>query len=198
LEGPLTVTLKKIREEKSLRNIPELDFRNFLGWMCWLFVANPNSRAVEAVNNTLGGENGYPSSIQDLSKAERLKFFFDLQDQLLPYFIERKWLLQLIAPSDGPLLTNDCPVMLGGASLYEQSHLVNNTVFFPISPDLLLIGLKNSEWGYSFTPQESRKEVVISATILTCEQADRYVFSISMQDLEKLFKDLQVTNPVME
>lgn len=197
IEGPLTAILNRVRKEKTLKSISEIDIRNLLGWMCWLFVANPNSRAVEAVNNTLKGESGYPASIEDLSKPERFKLYLDLQNQLLPYFIERKWLLQLIAPSDGPLLTNDRPVMLGGNSLKEQSHLTNNTIFFPISPELLLIGLKNSVWGYSHTPQESRKEAAISATILTCEQASRYVFGTNMQVLENLLRDLQTTNSLM-
>jgi hypothetical protein len=82
--------------------------------------------------------------------------------------------------------------------LNERPHLINNTIFFPISPELLLIGLKNSVWGYSHTPQESRKEAAIFATILTCEQAERYVFGTNMQALENLFGALQTTNFVME
>jgi hypothetical protein len=93
IEGPLKAILNRIRDEKSLKSIPENDFRDLLGWLCWLFVAHPNSRAVEAVNNTVGEESGYPASIQSLSKAERFELFLDLQNQLLPYFIERKWLL---------------------------------------------------------------------------------------------------------
>lgn len=188
IEGPVTGILKKIRNEKKLENVSEEDLMALLGWACWLFVANPNSLAVEAIINTIGGDSKPFAQIQKASKGERLSLFFSLRDQIFSYFLERKWLLQLIDYEHGPLLTNDRPVMLSGATLTEKSHLINNTIFFPLSPDLILIGLKNSEWGYSHSPCASTEGAGILVTTLVYDHADRYVFGTDMQALEKLLK----------
>ena len=77
--------------------------------------------------------------------------------------------------------------MVKGPSLFEKSHLIDNIIYFPISPDLLLIGLKNHEWGYTYLPQESRKEPGVLAASLVYEQADRFVFGPNFQALANLF-----------
>ncbi len=186
IEGPISLILTSIRDQKSLKNISESDMIFLLKWICWLFVANPGSQAIETINNTLG-YNAYNENVKQLPKREQFEFYFHLRDELEPYFVKRKWLLQLVDSSDGPILTNDRPVMVKGPSLSEKSHLADNIIYFPISPDLLLVGLKNHEWGYTYLPQESRKEAGILVTILVYDQANRFVFGRDFQALHNLF-----------
>lgn len=186
IEGPISLILSTIREKKSLKNVCEPDMLFLLQWMCWLFIANPESQAIEIINNTLG-YNAYNESIKQFPKREQLSYYFYLRDELEPFFIKRKWVLQQINSSEGPILTNDRPVMIKGYSLFEKSHLANNTIYFPVSPDLLLIGLKNTEWGYTHLPQQSRKEAGVLITTLVFDQAHRFVFGTDFRPLQNLF-----------
>jgi hypothetical protein len=186
IEGPISGILARIKTEKSLKNVSHDDMIFFLKWLCWLFVANPNSVSIEAINYTLG-YSSYKENVKELPKREQFSFYFNLSGELEPYFVRRKWLLQSIDHTHGPLLTSDRPVMIKGGSLIEKSHLINHTIYFPLSPDLLLVGIENTEWGYSFSPQESRKEAGFLATALVYDQADRFVFGTDLKALENMF-----------
>lgn len=169
IEGLADASIKKIVGDQSLKNLSIEEIQGFLGWLCWLFVANPNSLAADAIKATAGRiiPNEFPSS------AQRLEFYFNLRSEIEPYFVKRKWLLQKIDSAEGSLLSSDRPVMLGGEkSLYGPPHLETHTIFFPLSPDLLLIGVKNSEWGMVHQPLDSSKEAIALATALTVEQAN--------------------------
>ena len=73
VEGPIAPILTNIRSQKNLKNVSESDMIFLLNWMCWIFVANPSSQAVETINNTLG-YNAYAENIKQLPSESNLAF----------------------------------------------------------------------------------------------------------------------------
>lgn len=189
IEGPTSVVLKTIITERTLEVLSKEEMLNLLAWLAWMFIANPKSLAIHSIS--LITDNFKGVDYEALSKTDRLKVFVDLHEQITPIFQKRGWMLQLIDPKHGHLLSSDRPVVIGGKSLQESPQLSTQTIFFPISPRMLLIGNNNPIWGYSSKPLESTKEAVLLANILTYDQSYRFMFGANTADIDSFFIALQ-------
>ncbi len=184
IEGPVSSILKTLIAERTLQAISESNIRMLLEWGAWMFIANPQSIALSSIETIT---NHYLDiDHTKLSKTERLKLFIDLHEQITPIFQKRGWILQLIDPNHGYLLSSDRPVMVGGRSLQELPQLSNQTIIFPLSPQLVLIGNSNPIWGYASKPLESTKEASLMTNILTLAQSFRFIFGADMSDIDNL------------
>lgn len=191
IEGPVSSILKTLIAEKTLEVLTEKEILRLLEWLAWLFIANPQSMAISSIESIT---NRFKKiNYRTLSQTERLKTFVDLHAHIAPVFQQRGWLLQVIEPHHGRLISSDRPVMIGGKSLQDLPQLSSQTILFPLSPGLVLIGNNNPIWGYASKPLESRKESVLMTNILTLNQSYRFIFGANMNDLDNLFKTLRGT-----
>jgi Protein of unknown function (DUF4238) len=191
IEGPVSSILKILITEKTLKALSEQEILMLLEWLAWLFIANPQSMAISSIESITNRFKNI--DYKNLSQTERLKTFIDLHAQITPVFQQRGWLLQVIEPHHGRLISSDRPVLIGGKSLQELPQLSSHTILFPLSPELVLIGDNNPIWGYASKPLESRKEASLITNILTLHQSYRFVFGADMNDLDNLFKILKDT-----
>lgn len=189
IEGPTSVILKTIISERTLAALSKDEMLNLLEWLAWMFIANPKSLAIHSIS--LITDNFKGVNYEALSKTDRLKIFVDLHEQITPIFQKRGWMLQLIDPKHGHLLSSDRPVMIGGKSLQESPQLSTQTIFFPISPRMLLIGNNNPVWGYSSKPLESTKEAVLLANMLSYDQSYRFIFGADTAHIDGFFRAVQ-------
>lgn len=189
IEGPTSVILKTIITERTLEALSKEKMLDLLEWLAWMFIANPKSLAIHSIS--LITDNFKGVDYEALSKTDRLKVFVDLHEQITPIFQKRGWMLQLIDQKHGHLLSSDRPVVIGGKSLQESPQLSTQTIFFPISPQMLLIGNNNPVWGYSSKPLESTKEAVLLPNVLTYDQSYRFIFGADTAHIDDFFKALQ-------
>jgi len=190
IEGPVDSILKKIIQNGSLSSVSMNEILMLLEWAAWIFIANPTSLAIHSISCITDRFKNIDRS--KLTNTERLQLFTDLHKEITPVFQQRGWLLQLIDPEHGHLLSSDRPVMLGGKSLQESIQLSNQTIFFPLSPSLLLVGNNNPVWGYASKPLESKKEAALLSNILVLDQAYRYVFAADRNDIDSLLNTLKL------
>jgi hypothetical protein len=188
IEGPLSSKLEILNTEKTLEAISESDLRMILEWAAWMFIANPHSIALSSIQSFANSFNNIDFS--KLTQKDKLKLFVQLHELIFPVFLERGWILQQISSSHGRLLSSDRPVMIGGISLNESPNLSNQTILFPISPNLLLVGNNESSRGYASKPLESTKNAALMTNILTFHQANRFIFGTSISDIDNVFNML--------
>jgi|GEM_PF-3089814 len=188
IEGPISSILKTLIKERSLGSLSEKEILMLLEWLAWIFIANPRSLAIDSI--LCIADQFKNINYSELSRTDRLKVFVDLHELITPVFQKRKWLLQLVDPSHGYLLSSDRPVMIGGKALTESPDLSNQTVFFPMSPHLLLIGDNSSEWGYASVPLQSTREATLLANILSYDQSHRFIFGADIKHFDAFFKSL--------
>lgn len=188
VEGPVSSILEILITEKTLEVLFEKEMLMLFEWLAWLFIANPQSMAISSIGSITNRFKNI--DYIKLSQTERLKAFVDLHEQITPIFQKRGWILQIIEPHHGRLISSDRPVMIGGKSLQELPQLLSQAIIFPLSPQLVLIGNNNPTWGYASNPLESRKEASLMTNILTLDQSYRFIFGADMNDLDNLFKAL--------
>jgi hypothetical protein len=189
IEGPVGTILKTLIMEKTLEALSTEEILMLLEWLAWLFIANPQSMAISSIESITNRFKNI--DYIKLSKTERLKAFVDLHEQITPIFQKRGWILQVIEPHHGRLISSDRPVMIGGKSMQELPQLSSQTIIFPLSPQLVLIGNNNPIWGYASKPLTSRKETSLMINILTLDQSYRFIFGADMSDLDNLFNTLK-------
>jgi uncharacterized protein DUF4238 len=189
IEEPVSTILKTLIIERTLEGLSKEKMLLLLEWLAWMFIANPQSLAISSI--ALLTNNFKEIDYTKLSKTDRLKVFVDLHEQITPIFQQREWILQLIDPNHGYLLSSDRPVVIGGTSLQESPKLSTQTIFFPLSPQLLLIGNNSPVWGYASKPLESTKHAALMVNILTYDQSYRFMFGADIKHIDRFFKALQ-------
>lgn len=191
IEGPIASILQSIINAKSLASVSKDEILMLLEWAAWIFIASPTSLAINSIRGIT--ENFKEIECSKLNKTERLETFNKLHQMITPIFQKRGWILQLIDPKHGCLLSGDRPVMLGGKSLQEPIELPNQTILLPLSPELLLVGNNNPVWGYASKPLNSTKEASLMSNILTLDHSHRFIFGKALTDIDSLFQNLNNT-----
>ena len=185
VEGPVSSILETIIKERTLKAVSKENVLMLLEWIAWLFIANPQSVALKSIESITNRFKDI--DYEKLSQTERLKAFIELHYEITPIFQKRGWLLQVIDRQHGRLISSDRPVLIGGKSLQELPQLWSQTIIFPLSPEMVLIGNNNPTWGFASEPLESRSEMALMANILTLDQSYRFIYGADMADLDNFF-----------
>ncbi len=125
-------------------------------------------------------EDAYTVSV---ATEHRIAMEFGSSMEILPYLIDRKWVLLKAAPSTGGFVTSDHPVCLTwsdpwhGRSAYSPGFGLKGTrVIFPISTDLAMIG----EFEQAENVRETDEVGVAEINTTIAHRAKRQVYARDM------------------
>lgn len=150
IESNIEPIVTNIRNQNSLESIKNDDFLSLIEWIAWIFIANPAYKAnlhsmIEAVQSKT------PQTIS-LNNTNILTILINTHAKIVNHFRNRFWILCVIEPENGSLVTSDRPVNLLGTTVDEIVGLDAGILYCPISPQLLLLSKKIGPCGFRLKP----------------------------------------------
>jgi len=130
MESEVGCILKKLKKVKNLDLISQEEVEIIIDWAARIFVITT------FINNKI---------ILKLLSCKRIGVLIDHYDQILPFFRNRTWTLELIERQE-TLFSSDRPIILcDDKSLSKKAGLNNGIIYFSLSPKILLRGTPNKK-----------------------------------------------------
>ena len=146
--------------------------------------ANPDTQQIPIMNNPLN------------TKTQRNTAFIDWHTRMKPIVITKTW--KLLSCENSFLITSDRPVNVNKSlkSPKDVVNLSNSMIIFPLSPNLILIGVPNDKRGF-FVIKEPGKidyQDVVFFNQITFDNARQLVLATDKATLEIALNQLTRRN----
>lgn len=169
--------IKLIHLRGSFNLLTRGDVEFLLDWAAWLYVVNEGT-ILKHANNF------------EYSNTQKVKFLIERHGEIVPAFRNKTWMLGFIKNLDKFLISSDCPVSLvSEESLSNSVQLEKAIVYFPLSPEILLMGRPNSKNAFQVNfSKELPKEVILMANIVSYAKANKILLAREINDFKYLFE----------